>query len=126
MRRLLAVTLGLVLIGGAYWVYAGPANGKMILKVGDELYACSCGEACPCQTISDREGGKCHCGNDLVKAKVVKVGDGTADLQIGSVTRTFKTVGKYACGCGDKCCRTISQTGGKCACGRDLVAVTTQ
>ncbi|RPI29205.1 MAG: hypothetical protein EHM61_02390 [Acidobacteria bacterium] len=121
MRKFFVLTLTLVLAAGAYWVYAGPANGKMALKVGDEVNACGCGTACACQTISNQKG-KCHCGHDLVKATVAKVGDGTADLKIGNETRTFKTVGKFVCGCGDNCCQTISQSAGKCGCGKDLVA----
>ena len=50
---------------------------KMDLKVGDEIYACNCGEGCDCKTLS-RLPGKCGCGNDLVKAKVVKIEDGMA------------------------------------------------
>ncbi len=122
MRSHLVTSLALILAVGALLVYAGPSNGKMDLKVGDQVYACGCGTACPCQTISDREG-KCHCGHDLAKAEVVKVGEGTADLKIAKETHTFKTVGKYICGCGDSCCKTISQSPGKCGCGKDLVAV---
>jgi hypothetical protein len=122
MRTLLVLSMSLVLAVGVVWVYGGPSNGKMVLKAGDEVNACGCGTACSCQTISDQKG-TCGCGHDLVKAKVVKVGDGTADLQIGNETRTFKTVGKFVCGCGANCCQTISQKPGKCGCGKDLVAV---
>jgi hypothetical protein len=121
MRNVLVLTVALVLAIGVSLVYAGPSNGKMALKVGDEVNACGCGN-CPCDTISNQKGA-CGCGHDLVKAKVVKVGDGTADLQIGDKTRTFKTVGKFVCGCGGDCCQTISQSAGKCGCGKELVAV---
>ncbi len=122
MRNVLVLMLTLVLAVGVFWVYAGPSNGNLPLKVGDEVNACGCGTACPCQTISDQKGN-CGCGHELVQAKVVKVGDGTADLQIGKDTRTFKTVGKFVCGCAGNCCQTISQSAGKCGCGKDLVAV---
>lgn len=122
MRNYLVVAMALVLAVGACLVYAGPSNGKMDLKVGDQVYACGCGTKCGCQTISNRQG-TCHCGMDLVKADVVAVGEGTADLRAGEKTFTYKTVGKYACGCGGDCCQTISQTPGKCGCGKDLVAV---
>ena len=121
MRSLLIVSVCLLLAVGVISVYAGPSNGKLALKVGDEVNACGCGTACACQTISNQKG-TCGCGHDLVKAKVVKVGDGTADLQIGKDVRTFPTVGKFVCGCGENCCQTISQKAGKCGCGKDLVA----
>ena len=122
MRNYLVVALALTLAFGAYLVYAGPTNGKMDLKVGDQLYACGCGTKCPCQTMSNRPA-TCHCGMDLAKAEVVAVGEGTADLRIGEKTLTFKTVGKYTCGCEGDCCQTISQSPGKCGCGKDLVEV---
>ncbi len=122
MRRLTILAMAFVL---GYVVYAGPSDGKMDLKVGDQVYACGCGSACPCQTISNRTG-QCGCGHDLVKATVAKVGEGTADLEFAKETRTFKTVGKFVCGCGADCCQTISQSAGKCGCGKDLVAAKTQ
>jgi hypothetical protein len=100
-------------------------KGKMELKTGDEVYACNCGEKCPCNTMS-RNPGKCTCGTDMVKAKVLKVGPGRAEVKAESwdTARVFKTTGKYTCNCGPNCkCDTISQNPGKCTCGVDMVKV---
>lgn len=99
--------------------------GKMDLKVGDEVYACNCGADCPCQTMS-RGPGKCTCGKDMVKAKVMKVEEGQVMLKADSweKERPFKTTGKYACACGSDCkCETISQNPGKCPCGNEMKKV---
>ena len=101
------------------------STGKMDLKVGDEIYACNCGDGCECKTLS-RAAGKCGCGNALVNAKVVKVEDGKAYLQAEGwkEPRAFKTDGKYACACGKECkCHTISQQPGKCGCGMEMKEV---
>jgi hypothetical protein len=104
-------------------ISASPTDGKMDLKVGDTVYACSCGTSCPCQTIANRQG-TCHCGAELAKVTVAKVADTTADLKFADGTRTFSRVGKYTCGCGESCsCKMISQAAGKCGCGTDLVKV---
>jgi hypothetical protein len=118
---MLAVLFVLVSVG------AGMAytKGTMDLKVGDEVYACNCGEKCPCNTMS-RNPGKCTCGSDMVKAKVLKVEPGKAEIKAESwnKARVFKTIGKYACSCGPNCkCDTISQNPGKCTCGADMEKV---
>ncbi len=103
-------------------VLAAVVNGKIDLKVGDELYACNCGESCPCMTMS-RNPGNCSCGNEMVKAKVLKVEEDTAMLKAESweKERPFKLTGKYVCACGPECkCDTISQNPGKCTCGVEL------
>ncbi|MDA8241245.1 MAG: hypothetical protein M0Z67_12865 [Nitrospiraceae bacterium] len=99
--------------------------GKMDLKVGDEVYACNCGADCPCQTMA-RMPGKCTCGNEMVKAKVMKVEEGRVMLKADSweKERSFKTTGKYACACGADCkCEAISQNPGKCPCGMEMKKV---
>jgi hypothetical protein len=99
--------------------------GKMELKVGDEVYACNCGESCPCMTMS-KAAGKCTCGNEMVKAKVMKVEEGQVMLKADSweKERPFKTTGKYSCACGPDCkCDTISQNPGKCTCGAEMKKV---
>jgi hypothetical protein len=99
--------------------------GKMELKVGDEVYACNCGESCPCMSMS-KAAGKCTCGNEMVKAKVMKVEEGQVMLKADSweKERPFKTTGKYACACGPDCkCDTISQNPGKCTCGAEMKKV---
>ncbi len=58
-------------------------SGKIDLKVGDEVYACNCGADCPCMTMS-RNPGKCTCGKDMVKAKVMKVEEGKVMLKADS------------------------------------------
>ena len=124
MKRLLQ--LSVVMIVSLMMVAAVLADpSKMDLKVGDEAYVCNCGASCPCQTMSKKEG-KCTCGKDLVKAKVVKVDEDVAYLQAAGweKPRAFHTVGKYACACGPTCnCGTISQKPGKCACGTDMKEV---
>ncbi len=102
------------------------ANPKPVFKVGEEVYACNCGEACDCNTIS-KHPGKCVCGKDMVKAKVTACPEkGTVMLQGEGweKPRAFKTVAKYACACGPKCdCDTISQKPGKCPCGTEMKEV---
>jgi hypothetical protein len=103
--------------------YAALKNGEMKLKVGDEVYVCGCGEGCPCLTMS-RNPGKCSCGNDLVKTKVTKVEKGKATVMVNGKEQVFPTKGKYACACGAGCnCDTISQSPGKCGCGKDMKPV---
>jgi hypothetical protein len=125
MKKVLLVTF-VVMVALVFSTSAFAATkGKMDLKVGDEVYACNCGEKCPCNTMS-RNPGKCTCGTEMVKAKVMKVEEGKAYLKAPEwkKERVFKTVGKYTCGCGDKCkCDTISQNPGKCTCGADMVKV---
>ena len=97
-------------------------KGKLDLKVGDERYVCNCGEKCACNMISMNQG-KCTCGNDMVKAKVVKVEQGKASFKAEGwqKERSFKTIGKYACNCSPDCkCGTISQNPGKCTCGSEM------
>lgn len=117
---LLATVLTLAIVAAAF-----AATSKPEFKVGDEVYACNCGEKCPCQTISKHEG-KCPCGKEMVKAKVVSVEQGKVGLQAEGweKPRTFSTVAKYACSCGEKCnCDTISQKPGKCPCGTKMKKV---
>src|SRR5512134_220079 len=95
-------------------------KSKMELKAGDEVYACNCGEKCPCQTMS-MNAGNCTCGKPMVKAKVDKVEGGSAMLKAEGweKARTFATAGKFMCACGPDCkCDTISQAPGKCTCGK--------
>jgi hypothetical protein len=102
------------------------ANPKPVSKVGEEVYACNCGEACDCNTISKKQG-KCICGKDMVKAKVTACPiKGKVMLQGKGwdKPRDFKPEAKYACACGPKCdCDTISQKPGKCPCGTEMKEV---
>ncbi len=104
---------------------AGADRGAMDLTSGDQVYACSCGEACPCQTLSNNPG-KCSCGKDMAQASVVRAGDGTAMLKAEGweKERPFKTVGKYTCSCPPACpCDTVSQIPGNCTCGKEMKKV---
>ncbi|MCX7948676.1 MAG: hypothetical protein N2509_01040 [Treponemataceae bacterium] len=108
-----------VLIGTAS--FAGP-RGKFVVKAGEELYVCACGEKCPCETVSNNPG-KCSCDAELVKAKVVKVEKNKAYFKAEGWTkeRAFKMEGKYTCACPPACkCDTISQNPGKCTCGVEM------
>jgi hypothetical protein len=123
MKKASLAILGIVLVAAAAAGLMAADKSKMVLKPGDEVFACACGPECACQTLSRKEGS-CACGKPLVKAKVKSVGDGTAVLLIGGKEQTFKTVGKYMCACGDACkCDTISQKPGKCACGKEMKEV---
>jgi len=98
-----------------------PEDPKLTLKAGQTIYACACGAACPCKTLSSSPG-KCGCGVDLAMSKVVKVEGDTAVITVKGKDETFPLTGKFVCGCGASCpCNTISQNPGKCACGKDLV-----
>jgi len=118
------LTIFVVVLSLALAAVSLAANPKPVYKVGDEVYVCNCGEAC-CDEIS-KHPGKCVCGPDMAKAKVVSVGKGKVVLQAEGweKPRTFKTVAKYACACGPKCdCDTISQKPGKCPCGTEMKAI---
>ena len=115
------VTLCVVAVSG--FSLAEVINGKLSLKAGDEVYVCACGEGCPCETISSRQG-KCSCGKNLALGKVVKVESDKATISVNGAERSFKTTGKYQCACGAKCnCNTISQKPGECGCGKKMSEV---
>jgi hypothetical protein len=123
MKKTMFVLFAVVLVAAAAVLLVAQEKGRMVLKAGDEVYACNCGPDCDCQAMS-RKPGTCACGKALAKAKVKSVGEGTAVLVFGDREQTFKTVGKYMCGCGPSCtCGTISQKPGKCSCGVDLIEV---
>lgn len=117
----LAVVLSLVMVTVAF-----AANPKPAFKVGDEVYACNCGEKCPCLTMSKKEG-KCACDKDpMVKAKVTAVEKDKVMLKAEGweKPRPFNTVAKFACDCGPTCnCDIISQTKGNCPCGKPMKEV---
>jgi hypothetical protein len=116
----LLVVISLAVVG-----YALADKSKLDLKVGDTVYACNCGDACPCKTMSKNEGD-CTCNNKMVKATVTKVEGDKVMLKADGwdKERAFPTQGKYACACGEGCkCDTISQNPGKCACGKDMKKV---
>ncbi len=98
------------------------SRGSFVVKAGDELYVCDCGEKCPCDSMSNNPG-QCTCGKDLVKAKVTRVEKEKAFFKAEgwSKERALKTAGKYTCACPPACkCDTISQNPGKCTCGVEM------
>lgn len=123
MKKRCVAILGICAVLAAVTLLMAQDKSRMVLKPGDQIFACGCGPDCACQTLARKEG-TCACGKPLVKATVKSVGADTAVLTIGDREQTFKTVGKYMCACGPSCkCDTISQMPGKCACGVDMVEV---
>lgn len=120
-RSVYAVFAVIMLVALAAVAFAG-AKAKMELKAGEEIFACNCGEKCPCNTMS-RNAGNCTCGKEMVKAKVTKLEGDAAYIQADGweKERPFRTTAKYACACGPTCkCGTISQNPGKCTCGVEM------
>ncbi len=123
MRKsaLLVFAVLLALTWAAMALAVSPEKPTIGLKAGDEVYACACGAACPCKTLS-MNAGKCSCGVDMAKSKVVSVKDGKAVITVNGKDEEFPLKGKFVCGCGEACpCNTVSQKPGKCSCGKDLV-----
>ena len=121
------VTIAVLMASAALVAPGAWAGGAATIELneGDSVYACACGEECPCQMLS-RKAGQCGCGNDLVQATVQSVGDGDVVLESDAWdgARTFKTTGAYHCACGESCgCDTISQKAGRCSCGHELAKV---
>jgi len=124
MKKLILMVTVLVMAAFVALSFAA-AKAKMDLKVGDQIYACNCGESCPCKTMS-RKAGKCTCDNDMVLAKVMSIDGDKVMLKADSwdKERAFKATGKYICACGEGCnCDTISQSPGKCSCGVQMKKV---
>lgn len=122
MRKYSAVLTALCVLAWAFAAMAvTPENPRIMLKAGEEVYACACGKDCPCQALS-KQAAKCPCGKDMVKSMVMKVEGDTAVIKVNGAEQTFPTKGKFVCGCGESCpCNFVSQTAGKCACDKDLV-----
>jgi len=91
----------------------------MDIQTGDELYACNCGNDCQ---IMAKRPGKCTCGVEMVKARVVKSGGDKAILISDDWGRMkqFKLVGNYSCSCPDCNCGMVSQHPGICCCGVEM------
>lgn len=121
MKRIALLLAVLVTLVAVTLVFARDKS-TMELKVGDEIYACNCGEKCPCNTMS-MNAGKCTCGKEMIKAKVTKVEGGKAMLSAAGweKDRPHAMTGKFMCNCGPECkCDTISQQAGKCTCGKEM------
>jgi hypothetical protein len=124
MRRSLYVVLVLISVGMLSAAYAAQKD-SMVLKVGDEIYACNCGAECKCNMMAQK-AGTCPCGEAMVKAKVVRIEGGTAYLKANNWKEEmpFNLTGKYVCACGPGCkCNAVSQKTGKCPCGTEMKKV---
>jgi hypothetical protein len=124
MQKIISLGLVVALTLGLLGTALAEPN-RLDLKVGDTIFACNCGEDCPCCTMA-KKPGKCVCGNEMVEAKVTKVEEGKAFLQAKDWTkaRPFLMAGKYYCACSPQCdCNTISQKPGKCVCGAEMKSV---
>lgn len=125
MKKTLLLVVCMVLALGLIAAAYAALKSKIELKAGDEIYACNCGEACNCDTMS-RNAGKCTCGKEMIKAQVTRVEGGKASLTATGweKEKTFKTAGQYACACGPACnCDTSNQNQGTCTCGTDMQKV---
>ncbi len=125
MQKTFALLFGMFFAVGLIAAASAGLTAKMELKAGDEVYACNCGQACNCDTLS-RNPGKCTCSKDMVKAIVTRVDESTSLLKASGweKERSFKTTGQYACACGEACmCGSISQNAGKCTCGTAMQKV---
>ena len=102
---------------------AAPAKSP-VLKVGDTVYVCGCGESCHCKPGISAKAAKCGCGKDMLKAKVTQVANGQVTVKPeGKPEQTIKTA--YGCGCGPSCtCKSASLKPGNCGCGKPLVKST--
>jgi hypothetical protein len=124
MKKSILVVLAMVFsFVCAGLVMAAVENGKLVVKAGDEIYVCNCGEKCPCETMG-KKAGKCSCGKEMTKVSVTKVEEDKATFMLDGKERAMKTTGKFACACGAKCdCDFISQKAGKCSCGKEMKEV---
>lgn len=123
MKKSIFLVAAVLFLAMVAITFAG--NPKPVFTVGQEVYACNCGEQCDCFTMA-KKPGKCVCGKEMVKAKVTAVEKGKVTLQGEGweKPRTFLTDAKYACACGPQCdCDTISQKPGKCVCGKEMAPV---
>jgi len=110
-----------ILLLGLSTLSLADAKRQLDVKVGDEIYVCNMGEACPCDTMAMKPGN-CKCGKELIKTKVIKIEGDT--IFVESRGKGFKGTGKYACACGEACnCGTIAQKPGNCVCGLEMKEV---
>lgn len=120
---LLIISLAIVVSAATLALADKGGKGKFEGKAGDKIYVCACGEGCKCGTLAYSEG-ECSCGNKLVEATVTKIEKGKVFYKLGDKELSAPQQGKYICGCGKGCnCGFVSQKGGKCGCGSDMVRV---
>ena len=124
MRKIIAMLTAMlfVVVITAGFAFAKEESAQTF-KAGDVIYACGCGAACDCGTMSYK-AGKCGCKKEMVKATVTKVENGKVYYTIEGKEMSAPATGKYVCGCGAGCkCGTISQKPGTCGCGKPLKKV---
>jgi hypothetical protein len=126
MKKLVLLVMSLLLVIGAAGLVLAEkgSKGTFDAKVGDSIYVCSCGAGCDCGSLAKKEG-KCGCGKDLVKTTVTKIDKTKVYYTLDGKELSAPIKGKYACGCGDCNCGSISQKPGKCGCDKDMVKVKT-
>ncbi|WP_243368508.1 hypothetical protein [Fundidesulfovibrio soli] len=122
MKKLVSCLAVIFLMSLATVVFAAaPESQKPALKVGDTVYVCGCGSSCPCKSMSMKPA-KCTCNKEMVPSKVLRIEGDNAIFKVKGEEETFPMTGKYVCGCGAGCdCNYVSQSPGKCACGKELV-----
>jgi hypothetical protein len=123
MKKLILLVVTLALVAAASLVIADKGDGIFAGKAGDQIYVCSCGEACKCGTLALKDG-ECGCGKPLVQATVTKVENGQVFYKVGDKELSAPQQGKFMCGCGEGCnCGFVSQKQGNCSCGKKMVKV---
>ena len=140
MKKLIIAVVSVFLMIAAAQAFAEDAksDAKPVVK---SYYVCGCGSGCNCNSISDK-AGQCGCKKDMVKMSLLAIDGGKAylctcgndcgcklsdDKTMCGCKKPVKVVdlkGKYVCGCGPDCkCGTISDSPGKCGCGKELKKV---
>ncbi len=116
MKRACFAWIILLIVMGSY-PNSSASDKYMDIQTGDELYACNCGKDCGCHSMA-KVPGNCTCGKEMVKARVVKAGGGTAILisDVWGRMRIFKMIGNYSC----EKCGMVSQEPGNCCCGEEM------
>lgn len=116
-KRILLVFVAALALG---WTCLALAATPLWRIAGEEVYACPC-TTCECMNLSMKPG-KCVCGKELVKSKVLSNHDSKLLLVVNGKKADYPLTAKYVCGGGPACdYKTVSQKPGKCSCGRDLV-----
>jgi hypothetical protein len=124
MKRFVLVVLSMLFVLSTVSIVMaekGP-TGKFDAKAGDTIYVCGCGDGCDCGSQAKKEG-KCGCGKEMVKTTVTKVDKTKVYYTLDGKELSAPIKGKYACGCGECDCGSISQKSGKCGCDKDMVKV---